>query len=302
MTNVRIINSVGDAPYPQLPSMLVKVQSPEQLRQIEIASPQICGEDGEVWLKLIKRDIPGWGKKEHQLKDPISPDDWYRLYWALRAEARREIEADEEKLRAAMLTLEKESEKHQSKHVHPSKVPPLPKMGAMRPIKIPREKKGHGPVATRADKPAFSVGPRIKVQSDKDLKKTRCEAKERQAIFDRDSKISRLAHQLTTQSTQIEAAPRLRVQDHRNPAWKPHDPSIKPAAVFVPKRKPVELDKSSAQSQVVNMEEKERGLRALTNPTKCTPSSIPALSSKRGTTRDHRIVRPLRPEAKSEKG
>ncbi|MCJ1263652.1 hypothetical protein MMC22_003522 [Lobaria immixta] len=240
MTNVRIINSVGDAPYPQVRSMLVKVQSPEQLRQIEIAAPQICGEDGETVL----------------------------LYWAFRAEAQREIEADEEKLGAAMLTLEKESEKHQSKHVHPSEVPPLPKMGGMRLIKIPREKKGHGPVATSADKPTFSVGSRIKVQSDKDLKKTRCEAKERQSIFNPDSKISRLTHQLTTQSTQIEAAPRLRVQDHRNPAWKPHDPSIKPAAVFVPKRKRVELDKSSAQSQVVNMEEKERGLRALTTLSK----------------------------------
>ena len=38
----------------------------------------------------------------HRPEDPIADDDWYELYWSLRAEAQTRIERDEEVVGAAM--------------------------------------------------------------------------------------------------------------------------------------------------------------------------------------------------------
>lgn len=255
------MDSVLDAPYHLVRSMLLKVKSAEKLvsisvlivaidinlnsfvqRQIEIKSPQICGEDGELWLKFIKRDVSGWETKKHRPEDPIGPDDWYNLYWALRVEAQRELELDEQRVGAAMLKIKTESEKHRTQHVLPSEVPPLPKMGAMKLIKTPKKKrKSLALVAEKPDKLVFSVGSTTKVKSDKDFVKKACrQERERQSYFGPDSKLSRPTSELAAESTRVDAAPRSLVHDYRNPAWKPHDPSIKRPEVFVPKRKIVE--------------------------------------------------------------
>ena len=50
--------------------------SPAQ-RTLEKNSPQIYGEDGEIWRELIKRDVPDWETKADELKNP---KDWYTVY------------------------------------------------------------------------------------------------------------------------------------------------------------------------------------------------------------------------------
>ena len=57
--------------------MLLRVENPDQLRQIEMASPQIAGEDGEIWMEYIKRDIAKWQDKAHE---PKNPKNWYKVY------------------------------------------------------------------------------------------------------------------------------------------------------------------------------------------------------------------------------
>lgn len=83
-----------------------------------------------------------------------------------------------------------ESEKHRLRHVHPSEVPPLPKMGKIKLIRTPRKKKPSlSLVPTKPDKLTFVVGSRMKVQMGTAFfKKARCEAKEHRAYFGHDSK------------------------------------------------------------------------------------------------------------------
>ncbi|MCJ1467606.1 hypothetical protein MMC07_006231 [Pseudocyphellaria aurata] len=254
--------------------LLVHVESPEKLREVELESPQICVEDGEIWLKFIKRDIPGWEQKKHRPEGPVAPDDWYKLYWSLQAEIRREIEADEKVLVTDLLRLKNESERHRSRHVHPSEVPPLPKMGAMKLIKTPKKKKiSSSLVATKPDRLIFSVGSKVKARSGEEfLKNARCQIKEHQSFFGPNGNLSRPTHTLAAQSTQIKTAPRSLVHDYRNPTWKPHDPSVKPPEIFLPKRKRVEPDKSFTSDQSTTAE-KQSGLCAKTISAKNKASS-----------------------------
>ena len=84
-----------------------------------------------------------------------------------------------------MQPIQTEIEKHRLRRVHPSEVPPLPKMGKMKLIKTPRRKKPSlSLVPTKPDKLTFAVGSRTKVQTDTAFfKKAHCEAKEHQVYF-----------------------------------------------------------------------------------------------------------------------
>lgn len=168
-----------------------------------------------------------------------------------------------------MLRLKHESEKHRSRHVHPSEVPPLPKMGAMKLIKTPKKKKmSSSLIATKPDKLILSVGSKAKVRSGGEfLKKARCQVKEHHSFFGPNSNLSRPTHTLAAQSTQINTAPRSIVYDYRNPAWKPHDSSIKPPEVFLPKRKQVEPDESFTSGKSTTAENKS-SVRVVTSPVK----------------------------------
>ena len=65
---------------------------------MEINSPQLAEEDGELWLEFIKRDIPDW--KDWTL--PKNTNRWYEFYCDLRESAQRSLDADAEKLKAAI--------------------------------------------------------------------------------------------------------------------------------------------------------------------------------------------------------
>lgn len=253
-------------------------------RKIEIESPEICGKDGEVWLQLIQRDVPGWQTMPHRPEEPIADDDWYNLYWSLRAEGQAQIERDEEAVGAAMQRIQAESGKHRLKHVHPSEVPPLPKMGKMKLIKTPKKKKKSlSLVPTKPDKLTFAVGSRMKVQTGAGfMKKARRQAKERQAYFGHDSKLARPSHELATDSTTVTEIPRSWVRKQGDPANKELDPAH---GASVPKISRAEPDRSAARER--RAQDDERSFRALFNPGQgATPSSAtkmppPALAPKR---------------------
>lgn len=83
-------------------------------RQIEIASPQICGADGDLWLEFIKRDIPNWTAKPHT---PRNPKSWYKVYKKLLAESKREVEEDAVMLKAELDRIKQEQAKNTIKTV-----------------------------------------------------------------------------------------------------------------------------------------------------------------------------------------
>ncbi|KAL2416465.1 hypothetical protein ABEF95_016139 [Exophiala dermatitidis] len=103
------ITDIGDLDYELVRPVLMKIESPEKLHQIELASPQIIGLDAELWLNFIKRDIPDWHLKPHEPKDP---KNWYKVYRKLKAEAEQDSKADEAMLKAALANIKKEKEQN----------------------------------------------------------------------------------------------------------------------------------------------------------------------------------------------
>lgn len=174
-----------------------------------------------------------------------------------------------------MQQIQTERGKHRLRHVDPSEVPPLPKMGKMKLIKTPKKKKPSlSLVPTKPDKLTFSVGSRMKVPSGTAFfKKARCQAKEHQTYFGQDSKLSRPSHELAAASTHITDVPPSWLQAHDNPTDK-GDPSIKPRGkVSVQKKSRAEPDQSSVYRQTTTTEDNERSFLALIDPAKGTTAS-----------------------------
>ena len=109
--NIHMLDDIGDIPYAFLAPVLRQIQVPDQLIQLEANCPQIQGETGEIWLRLIKRDIPAWEKKPHQPRDP---KNWSKVYKKLKRDAEKEAEAQQEELRQKMLALQKDRNGHQT--------------------------------------------------------------------------------------------------------------------------------------------------------------------------------------------
>lgn len=77
--------------------------------QLEINSPQLVGRDSELWLNLIKRDIPGWESKPHEPRDP---QNWWKVYKKLKREAQQDIDQGTQKLKAAFANIKEEKEQN----------------------------------------------------------------------------------------------------------------------------------------------------------------------------------------------
>lgn len=109
--NIHMLEDVGDLPYAFLAPILRHVQIPEQLVELETNCPQLLGETGEIWLKLIKRDIPGWESKPHQPRDP---KHWCKVYKKLKRDAEKDEEAQQEALKQKLQALQKDRKGHQT--------------------------------------------------------------------------------------------------------------------------------------------------------------------------------------------
>ncbi|KAF1979650.1 hypothetical protein BU23DRAFT_548852 [Bimuria novae-zelandiae CBS 107.79] len=109
--NIHMLDDIGDVPYAFLAPVLRQIQVPDQLARLEANCPQIQGETGEIWFRLIKRDIPRWDSKPHQPRDPKS---WGKVYRKLKKEADNEAEAQKEALRQKMQALQKDRHGHQT--------------------------------------------------------------------------------------------------------------------------------------------------------------------------------------------
>ncbi|KAF2230921.1 hypothetical protein EV356DRAFT_431056, partial [Viridothelium virens] len=97
--NISHLDDVGDTPYPLIRPILLKLENPDQLRNIEKNSPQIRTHTGEVWFHLIKSDIPGWEKRTRDFKEPTN---WRKVYYKLQDDVAEERKESEKKLQEAL--------------------------------------------------------------------------------------------------------------------------------------------------------------------------------------------------------
>ncbi|MCJ1450838.1 hypothetical protein MMC28_001172 [Mycoblastus sanguinarius] len=279
--NIRSITDVGDTPYDLLRPILTKIDNPEQLRQIEIASPQICGPDGEIWLEMIKRDVPDWDQKLHE---PKNPQNWFKVYQKLYSQGQKEIDKDAELLKRELDGIKKEQAKHIAKQVELNivKVPEGMKSRGP-PISLPRNSHFH-------DKNIFNHeaqhAPRRRVQSVRDpnsgrvtltpkgkLEKFRKEAKA-MGHFQKPGRPGTIRPQDMTlrpaSTNKTIVPPRRLIEEHRKPAAsQPLDPTVKPSTIFAPRKRRIEHDDLPA-SGASTTEEREKRLKAFTNTSNAT--------------------------------
>ncbi|KAJ5045455.1 hypothetical protein NUH16_002272 [Penicillium rubens] len=95
---VKDLDDLGAMPYSLARPILLNIQNPEKLHAMELASPHLAEEDEELWLELIKRDIPDW-EKYHL---PDNTNNWYGVYCDLRDQAQRSLDADAERMKMAI--------------------------------------------------------------------------------------------------------------------------------------------------------------------------------------------------------
>ncbi|KAI9673918.1 MAG: hypothetical protein M1817_002124 [Caeruleum heppii] len=263
--NIKLIRDVGEIPYERIRHVLLKVENPEQLREIELASPQIVGEDHEIWRAMIKRDIPQWWTKPHE---PKNPKNWYKVYKKLYKDNEAQVERDMEKLKAAMDDYSAQKAKNTSKLVDMASLPDLRKhtrVGA-RPTRA---------AATTSTRTAgnsalltFNSGSKTKNV----MQKVRREAREMSLFSAAKSALSKPTHQLHSNASQVKAAPKGLVDDHKKPATPLDSSRQQPTApVILPPSK--KLTAKSRTTPVTDRDDKERRLKELTTRHTMTPST-----------------------------
>jgi elongin-A len=134
--NIRDIDNIGFLSYEVARELLIKIDNPAQLRQIELNSPHIEGQTAEIWLKFIERDFPLESKaKAYQPRDPKK---WYKIWEKYKIEHDRALQESEDKLKFALAGLRQDKEKNTSKIVSNKALPRSAKM-AIRRYTGPRE-------------------------------------------------------------------------------------------------------------------------------------------------------------------
>ncbi|KAJ5770694.1 uncharacterized protein N7511_002745 [Penicillium nucicola] len=96
--HVKVLDNLGSLPYVLARPILLKVDNPQKLHALELASPQFAEHDKELWIEFIKRDIPSWDQYEL----PEESNDWYQVYCDLGEQVERSLEADAEKMKMAL--------------------------------------------------------------------------------------------------------------------------------------------------------------------------------------------------------
>lgn len=156
---------------------------------MEVLSPHLAEEDQEIWLELIKRDIPRWDTYDL----PKHTNRWYEIYCDLVAEVQRELDADAAKMKMAIDGIKSERAQLQPKVIKG----------------LPRGSRGSRPrLASRG-----LYVPRSGL--------TAPDAKKKSAIFAPQRRNTALAvptKHLSTRATQIKKAPRSLIEEHRRPA------------------------------------------------------------------------------------
>ncbi|RHZ72046.1 hypothetical protein CDV55_106945 [Aspergillus turcosus] len=281
--NVKYLNDIGNVPYSLARPFLLKIESPEKLRSLELLSPHIMEDDAELWLDFIKRDIPRWD--EYDL--PEQPDCWYDIYCDLQERVQKAVEEDAEKLKMALDGINSERAKHSAKFVTDRRIIPLPRERPTTKQRYASFDRKMGGLTPRFASPRGGLGSSdplgAPAWSYERPQLPRAE-KKKSNIFNLTKRNPVLAvptKQLNNRASQVKQAPRSLIEEHRRPP----DPVVArrngPPTLVAPGRSRLQSTRSSGgpSNFVVSasLREREARLRALTSG-KQTGSSTPKSS------------------------
>ncbi|KAF9781483.1 hypothetical protein IL306_013203 [Fusarium sp. DS 682] len=212
--NIRELDSVGDyLPYKTVRTLLLKIDNAKQLRIIELNSPQIQGETGEIWLKLIKQEFPMEFKQKAY--KPPNPTKWYRVYEKYKSDNQKSLSESEAKLKNALMGLKEDKEKNTSKIVDDRRL--LPRGGRIG----PKKGWGFGARDPNGSTLAFNRGSRTKTHNGASvMRKVRRETKEIASIHGALSRPTQASNAIT----KLRKAPAAMVNDYQRAA----KPTVRP--------------------------------------------------------------------------
>jgi elongin-A len=208
------ITDVGNFEYWKIRPILRRVTSPEQLHEIELNSPQIIGEDEELWKTTIDRDIPDWRKKSYE---PKNPKNWYQVYQRYMREHAVEVAEDKARLLQSMAVIEKEKASHVSQQVSAKSLPKQPKDPQMRP------NNGGVPLGRNGRIVSGALG------SKKEKTPTTALGKIRKQVGSLSAMHKRVPVPTKLYTSQIKQAPKYMIEAHRKGADAPlkiHTPKV----------------------------------------------------------------------------
>ncbi|MCJ1359648.1 MAG: hypothetical protein MMC33_009650 [Icmadophila ericetorum] len=259
--NIRSITDVGDVPYKLLRPVLLKLENPEQLYELEQNSPQIIGHDEELWRAFIKRDVENW---EEKMIEPKNPQSWYKVYRKLQKENARRVDEDAAILEAAMAGIKAEQAKRTTKVLDAGVLPRLPAKGQRR--------RGLGGPIRDHSVLSFASGSKTKVLTGKGvIDKARREARELSLLNSKRSALATPTHKLANYATHIRNAPEGLMDAHRRQASAYIDPKPKQATtVFAPKK-----HIPTPRPTGMTTEEREKRLREISNGASSKTASRP---------------------------
>ncbi|BDD63145.1 hypothetical protein MPDQ_003229 [Monascus purpureus] len=272
--NVKYLNDIGNIPYALARPFLLKVESPEKLRSLELASPHIMKEDGELWLEFIKRDIPKW----EQYDLPENPDSWYDVYCGLLERVRKSVEEDAEQMKMALEKINSERTKHSAKFVTDRRSIRLPRerpTTKQRYASYDRKMGGITPVfvSTSRSKTATAdpLGAPAWTFERPQLPRSETTPTKRNNIFavaKRNPALAVPTSKLRNKATQVKKAPLSLIEDHRRPL----EPALAstrkdPPRVIAPGRSRSQSSNfcSSSVPMTTSLQEREARLRVLTS-------------------------------------
>ncbi|PKX98647.1 elongin A domain-containing protein [Aspergillus novofumigatus IBT 16806] len=281
--NVKYLNDIGNVPYSLARPFLLKIESPEKLRSLELLSPHIMEEDTELWLDFIKRDIPRWD--EYDL--PEQPHCWYDVYCDLQQRVQKAVEEDAEKLKMALDGINSERAKHSAKFVTDRRIIPLPRERPTAKQRYASYDRKMGGLTPRFTSPRGGMGSSdplgAPVWSYERPQLPRPE-KKKSNIFNLTKRNPVLAvptKQLNNRASQVKKAPLSLIEEHRRPPEPVVPRRNGPPTLVAPGRSRLQSTRSSGGScnlvDSASLREREARLRALTSG-KQSGSSTPKSS------------------------
>ncbi|KAG6020583.1 hypothetical protein E4U41_002805 [Claviceps citrina] len=203
--NLKVLESIGDfLPYEAVRHILLKIESAPQLRQIELNSPQIKGQTGEIWLRLIEKDFP----LEYKSKayKPQNPDHWYRVWDKYKRDHDTAIQESEAKLKNALAGLRQDKENNTSRIIERKRLPRSLRLAGGKRLYAGGQRDAH------SNSLAFNGGSRTRTNTGASvMRKVRREVREMASIHGALSRSIRLP----TRQSPLQKAPAAMVDDHR---------------------------------------------------------------------------------------
>ncbi|KAF4979039.1 hypothetical protein FZEAL_4714 [Fusarium zealandicum] len=273
--NIRELEGVGDfLPYENVRPILLRVENAHQLRKIEINSPQIEGEAGEIWLKIIERDFP----MEYKAKayKPQNPKKWFRVWEKYKKDHDLALEESERKLMDAFAGLRETKQKATSMIVDRRL---LPRAGRTGP------KRQWGQRDSSGSTLAFAQGSRTKTHNGASvMRRVRRETKEIASIH---GKLSRPVSG-SAALTKVNKAPPGLVNEYRRaaqPDFRPTERTWEPSEAVTAheERATFISDSESDQDEDLFDDEDEQPRRRSPPPRSNATASATSLLKKRPT-------------------